>query len=145
VRVDHKDLDGTEESINFHETIVDTSVDVTANFTLTSIATDRTATDAEAANAETGCPVEAYFCVDDNTEDAPGSLAQGSALQVCVKMDDTVTEDVYVKDILASVVSQLDGPASSSTNTEPDPADLLVDGVAILTFGTVNRRVSWLS
>jgi len=175
VRVDYnyKDLDGNTESINFHETIVDISVDLTANFTLTSIATDRTAADAEAANAALDYPVTAYFCVDDNTANDPDPLAQGSALQVCVKMDDSVTEDVYVADILTFVVSQPDGPASSSTNiaetatdpltakdcisnndgicnvktqlpskffTEPSPADLQVDGVAILAFGVPGRR-----
>jgi len=175
VRVDYnyKDFDGNTESINFHETIVDISVDLTANFTLTSIATDRTAADAETADAALDYPVTAYFCVDDNSANSPDPLAQGSVLQVCVKMDDSVTEDVYVSNILTFVVSQPDGPASSSTNiaetvtdpltakdctsnsdgicnvktqlpskffTDPSPADLQVDGVAILAFGLPGRR-----
>ena len=175
VRVDYNYItfDGETESINFHETIVDISVDLTANFTLSAISTNRTAADSEAANAALDYPVTAYFCEDTNTEEFPGPFTQGSALQVCVKMDESVTEDVFVADILTFVVSQPDGPASSSTNiqetvtdpltakdctsqsdgicnvktqlpskffTEPFPADLQVDGVAILSFGVPGRR-----
>lgn len=174
VRVDYnyRDTDGNTESINFHETIVDISVDLTANFKLASIATDRTT----AASAELDYPVTAYFCGDDNVANDPDPLAPGSALQVCIKMDDSVTtEDVYVADILTLVVSQPRGPASSSTPiaetitdpltakdctsshgdggicivktqlpskffAQPSPADLQVNGVAILAFGGSGRN-----
>lgn len=173
VNYNYKDGDGNVESINFHETVVDINVDLTANFTLTSIATDRTAADAEAADAALDYPVTAYFCEDSNVQANPDPLAQGSVLQVCVKMDDSVTDEVFVKDILTFVVSRPEGPATPSTNiaeaipdpltakdcvskkdgicnvktqlpskyfTEPAPADLQVDGVAILAFGTPERR-----
>jgi len=176
VRVDYyyKGLDGNVESINFHETLVDISVDLTANFTLTSIATDRTNADAEDATAALDYPVVAYYCNDDNSEVDAVALAQGSSLQVCVRMDESVTEEVHVSDILTFVVSQPDGPASSTTTieatetdpltakdcasnqdgicnvktqlpskffVEPVPADLQVDGVAILAFGAPVRRL----
>jgi len=87
-------------------------------------------------------------------------------------MDATVTEEVFVQDILAFVISQPDGPASSTTVIsetvadpltrksckssgichvktqlpskfflEADPKDLLIDGVALLAFGSARRLV----
>jgi len=127
VRMDYmyKDSEGNEMSINFHETKVDITVDLTANFTLTGISTDRTEASEDSANADLDYPVEAYFCDDANDEITPDPFAQGSALQVCVKIDDeVVTEDVYVKDILRFVVSQPEGPGTPSVNIAggtPDP------------------------
>jgi len=127
VRVDYnyKDSDGTIESINFHETVVTISVDLTANFSLTSIATDRLCGDNADANAALDYPVQAYFCDEVNEQENPGTLVQGSSLQVCVKMDDSVKEDVYVSDVFTFVVSQPDGPASSSTSIAETVADAL--------------------
>jgi len=128
LRVDYnyKNALGDVMSVNFHETKVDITVDLTANFTLTGITTDRTAADEDAANADLDYPVEAYFCNDVNGLIVPAPFAQGSSLQVCVKIDDTVvTEEVYVDDILSFVVSQPAGPEVAGTpnvlNGSPDP------------------------
>ena len=69
LRVDYNyvDGDGLVESINFYETNVTITVDLTANFTLTEISADRTSADSEAANADLAYPVEANICLDDNT------------------------------------------------------------------------------
>jgi hypothetical protein len=128
LRVDYNyvDGDGLTESINFYETNVTINVDLTANFTLTGISADRTSADSEAANADLDYPVEAYFCLEDNSEVfSPAALEQGSILQVCVRIDDTVvTENILVEDILTFVVSQPDGTATASeviTRGVPDP------------------------
>jgi hypothetical protein len=177
LRVDYNyiDNDNITESVNFYETNVTINVDLTANFTLTEITADRTAADNEAANADLDYPVEAYICVDDNSEVAsPAALTQGSFLQVCIKIDDTVvTENVLVEDILLFVVSQPDGTATDSrpiVNAQADPltdkvcreggicnvktqlpskfftdinpADLRVDGIAILAFGKASLMPS---
>jgi hypothetical protein len=128
LRVDYNyvDGDGLTESINFYETNVTINVDLTANFTLTGIQADRTSADAEAANADLDYPVEAYFCLEDNSEVFnPPALEQGAILTVCVRIDDTVeTENILVEDILTFVVSQPDGTATPSeviTRGIPDP------------------------
>jgi hypothetical protein len=131
LRVDYNyvDGDGFTESINFYETNVTITVDLTANFTLTGISADRTTADAEAANADLDYPVEAYICLDDNSEvDTPGALEQGSILQVCVRIDDTVeTQNVFVEDILTFQVSQPDGTATASTVISSGVPDPLTD------------------
>jgi hypothetical protein len=70
--------------------------------------------------------VEAYICLDDNSEvTSPAALAQGSFLQVCIRIDDdVVTDNILVEDILIFVVSQPDGTATDSetiTNAIADP------------------------
>jgi hypothetical protein len=128
LRVDYLyvDGDGLSESINFYETNVTITVDLTANFTLTGISADRTTADQDAANADLDYPVEAYICLDDNSEvDNPAALEQGSILQVCVRIDSGVTtQNILVEDILTFVVSQPDGTATASetiTGGVPDP------------------------
>jgi hypothetical protein len=71
-------------------------------------------------------PVEAYICLDDNSEvKNPAALMHGSVLQICVKIDNSlVTENIVIEDILTFVISQPDGTAADSeiiTNTVPDP------------------------
>jgi hypothetical protein len=131
LRVDYNyvDGDGLTESINFYETNVTITVDLTANFTLTGISADRTTADSEAANADLDYPVEAYICLEDNSEvETPGALEQGSILQVCVRIDDEVaTQNVFVEDILTFRVSQPDGTASASTVISSGVPDPLTD------------------
>jgi hypothetical protein len=133
LRVDYNyvDGDGLTESINFYETNVTITVDLTANFTLTEISADRTSADSEAANADLAYPVEAYICLDDNSEVTnPEALAQGSFLQVCVRIDDNVvTDNIRVEDILTFVVSQPDGTATDSETISNAVADPLTDKV----------------
>jgi hypothetical protein len=112
-------------SINFHETTVAISVDLTANFTLTGISTDRTAADMDEATAQLDYPIHAYFCDDTSVETPPSPYSQGSTLQVCVEIDDSVEADVYVDDILRFVVSQPLGPGTESVNIDGGVADPL--------------------
>jgi hypothetical protein len=132
LRVDYNyvDGDGLTESINFYETNVTITVDLTANFTLTEISADRTSADSEAANADLAYPVEAYICLDDNSEVTnPAALAQGSFLQVCIRIEDNVTENILVEDILTFVVSQPDSTATDSETITNAVADPLTDKV----------------
>jgi hypothetical protein len=133
LRVDYNYVDGDNfvESINFYETNVTITVDLTANFTLTGISADRTSADAEAANADLDYPVEAYICLEDNSEVfSPAALEQGSILQVCVRIDETVsTENILVEDILTFVVSQPDGTATDSTVISSGVPDPLTDKI----------------
>jgi hypothetical protein len=133
LRVDYNYIDtaGDTESVNFYETNVTINVDLTAGFELTAIQVDRTAASQEAANAELDYPVEAYICLDDNSEVAtPLPLTQGSALQVCIKIDDdVVTENVYVEDILTFNLSQPQGQATPSSPIVNAVANPLTDKV----------------
>jgi hypothetical protein len=133
LRVDYNYFDGNaSESINFYETNVTITVDLTANFTLTGIAAERTSADSEAADIKLDYPVEAYICEDNNTlVSSPAALAQGSFLQVCVRIDESVsTDNILVEDILTFVVSQPLNPSSSPSETITNSvADPLTDKV----------------
>jgi hypothetical protein len=132
LRVDYNyvDGDGVTESINFYETNVTITVDLTANFTLTEISADRTSANSEAASADLAYPIEAFICLDDNSEVTnPAALAQGSFLQVCVRIEDNVTENILVEDILTFVVSQPEGTATDSETITNAVADPLTDKV----------------
>jgi hypothetical protein len=131
VNYNYVDGDGVIESINFYETNVTITVDLTANFTLTEISADRTSSDSDATNADLAYPVEAFICLDDNSEVAsPAALAQGSFLQVCVRIgNNVVTENILVEDILTFVVAQPDGNATDSETITNAVADPLTDKV----------------
>jgi hypothetical protein len=91
-------------------------------------------------------PVEAYICLDDNSEvGSPAALTQGSFLQVCIKIDDSViTENVLVEDILSFVVSQPDGPGTDAETITNAVADPLTDKVC-RESGICNVRTQLLS
>jgi hypothetical protein len=120
LRVDYNYVDAlnNSESVNFYETNVTINVDLTANFTLAAIDAERTGADNEQADAKLDYKVEAYICLDNNTEVfSPAALFQGSALQVCIKIDDTVvTDNILVEDILTFTISQPES-TNSATST----------------------------
>jgi hypothetical protein len=133
IRVDYNyvDANGLSESVNFHQENVTIHVDLTSNFTLSGINVQRAEVDNEAEIAQLDYPVEAYICLDDNSEvESPATLTQGSVLQICVKVNNTViTEDIIVEDILTFVVSQ---PESGTIDYKPitdAAADPLTDKV----------------
>jgi len=160
------------DSINFHETNVTIGVDLTAGFTLDNILTDRDAALNADADAELDYPVIAYICDNANLEIAnPPALTQGSVLQFCVAMNETVTAAIYVDDILNFELTQTGTtPSNPITNTQPDPltaklcredgicnirtqlaskwfaetdpAPLAVSGTAILAFGVASAMPS---
>jgi hypothetical protein len=125
LRIDYNYNDGgTEESINFHETSVTILVDLTANFTLAEINTGRTDATQMNETAQLDYPVTAYFCKDNYDEAGFPTLTQGSLLQFCVKIDESVDDPVFVADILEISLSQPGGNAAPSrpiSNTINDP------------------------
>jgi uncharacterized protein (UPF0297 family) len=110
LRIDNNYIDNDDnvESVNFYETVVTTDVDLTANFKLTAISVDRAANN-EAANADLEYTVEAYICLDDNSEVFfPVALLQGTPLKVCIKIDNRiVTENIWVEDIIDELSKSL--------------------------------------
>jgi hypothetical protein len=133
LRVDYNyiDNDGHTESINFYETSVTINVDLTANFDLTQLIVDRSSADTAAINAQLDYPVEAYICVDDDSEvENPAPLTQGSGLQVCIKIDDSFrTHNIIVEDILTFVISQPNGTATDSVPINNAVTNPLTDKV----------------
>ena len=134
IRIDYNYLDSSTnetESINFHETSVTITVDLTANFTLDSISTNRTAATEDQANAALDYPVEAYYCQNDNSEVGSKPLTQGDILQFCVKMYDNVTADVFVEDIMEFTLSQPGGSAANSRPIVNKEADALTEKLCL--------------
>jgi hypothetical protein len=76
-------------------------------------------------DAQDDYPVEAYICLDDSSEVMkPAALWLGAKLQVCVKIDPAVTDNIIVENILNFVISQPDGTATdweTITNTVAVP------------------------
>jgi hypothetical protein len=134
LRVDYNytNADNTTESVNFHETNVTITIDLTAGFTLTGITTGRTNATTEDADAKLDYAVEAYICLDNNTEVTnPDPLAQGSILQVCIKIDDELVseENIRVEEILTFVVSQPGGEATDSIAINNGVANIFTDKI----------------
>ena len=121
------------------------NVDLTANFTLTGIVADRTLADTDAQDAILDYPVEAYIY--DGANDLVGSpspLAQGSALQVCVKIDDMVTvQNVNAEHVLLFVMTQV-GSEEEQRPIEASTVDALTT-LNCLTRGICNVRTQVLS
>ena len=84
MRIDYS-LNG--ESINFHETVVDVTIDLTSNFTLDAVIVVRTIPTDPQQDVDSDYPVTAYFCDGTNAAIADPTLAQGDAMQFCVKKD----------------------------------------------------------
>lgn len=132
------------QSITFHETSVVISVDLTANFTLESIRTNRTASSEDQADTALDYPVEAYFCNEGGDELAQPALKQGSALQFCVRTPSNVTADVFVDNILEFSISQ---PGSYPVTTPTKPIvnglpDALTDLACELGVCNVKHQLS---
>jgi hypothetical protein len=119
----YEPADGSGASvINFHETNVTLSVDLTAGFSLTGIAVDRDAAEAAGAAISLEYPVTAYFCGEDSVEIPPPTLSQGAVMQFCVEINENVTtSDVYVSDILSVDLDQSSGGSAH--------ADIITDTV----------------
>ena len=115
VRVDY---DFKSESLNFYETIVTISVDLTAGFTLDAITSERNG--AEEASATIDCDVEIYYCYQNYTEVVPApKYNQGTALEVCIRV---VEEDTHccLFDIDEIDVDQdQDGDGDYDAHTDP--------------------------
>jgi hypothetical protein len=117
------------ESLNFHETQVTISVDLSAGFNLTEILVVRTGADDAAASLS--CDVEIYYCYPNGTEVLPvPSYTQGDALEVCIipKAED---EHCCIVDITSMDIDQdqdndgdWDAHTDPITDTITDPLSL---------------------
>lgn len=102
---DDNDASTPDQGVNFHETVLTISVDLTANFTLSAISVDRTG--ADDASADLLCRLRAYFCEgDDNVEIDPPVLTQGDDLQFCVEVDTEDRTNFFIRDIMETDVEQ---------------------------------------
>ena len=96
LRVDYNYRD---ESVHFHETFLTLTVDLTADFSLVAISTERIG--AAEVNADVQCRVISYFC-DPTTlnELVPDPVFQpGSTLSVCVEAAPDLSNILYLDDI----------------------------------------------
>jgi hypothetical protein len=112
------DYEFESDSINFYETIVTISVDLTAGFTLDAIKSERNGANDASANLQ--CDVEIYYCYRNYTEVVPApKYTQGTALEVCIRV---VEEDTHccIFDIDEIDVDQdQDGDGYFDAHTDP--------------------------
>jgi hypothetical protein len=115
VRVDYE---FKSNSLNFYETMVTISVDLTAGFTLDAITSERNG--ADDASATIDCGVDIYYCYQNYTEVVPApKFSQGTALEVCIRV---VEEDTHccIFDIDEMDVDQdQDGDGDFDAHTDP--------------------------
>lgn len=131
--------------LNFHETVINVDVNLSANFTI-SVETDKVVATRNVASASLDYPIIAYFCDDSNAEldDFP-VLTQGDILQVCVQIDeDQVQSNVYVKDILNLRLEQDQLDTVFVTNPIVDTVEDAVTA-NICAFGICNIRMLLVS
>jgi hypothetical protein len=166
LRIDYNmAINGVSESINFHETVTTVQLNLTAGFDVTDIIVTRDGAVNSAEDIQ--YPVMAYFCGDDNSNVSQQVLKVGENLQFCVK---SLEEDLFVSDILYVGIYQtgsVEATPIASTFPDPqtakdcstggicniktllpsrffefeDPIPLLVQGLAILEFGSPSRLV----
>jgi hypothetical protein len=125
VRVDYLNAN---ESVNFHETIVTATIDLSAGFQATNILTERSAAmETGALQVDVSYDIIAYFC-DAESEPLPDDPVyyQGSVMQVCVRIDDALNAtEIYVKDILNFNILQY----NDGSGPPADPTAAIVNGV----------------
>ena len=119
VRADYfyEDANGFKESVNFHETNVTITADLTANFTLTAIDVDRDAAAQAAENVEIDCSVQAYFCDENNADlvELNGNqptFTQGDIMTVCVEIAPEDIGKYFLDDVIEMDMEQVKGDGS---------------------------------
>jgi hypothetical protein len=126
---DDGDANTENESVNFHETVIVISVDLMANFSLTSISTNRTAADRNDVKADIDCDAKAYFCDDNRDLIANPTLSQGEILQFCVEIADEDAGRLWIKDLVEVDLEQ-DNNANAVYRDTGDEFDDLVSNFA---------------
>jgi hypothetical protein len=113
VRVDYyydengKTTPGGEDSINFHETNVTISIDLTANFTLTAVNVQRIDADAVDEDVQLDCEVQAYFCDESSNPVSPEpTYQQGALMTVCVQIAESDKDLYHLNDVLEMSIEQ---------------------------------------
>jgi hypothetical protein len=96
------------ESINFHETIITITVNLTAGFKLEDIVTDRTEATQSNKEAELGCDVTPFYCDEDTflLVPAPTAYVQGDALTFCVEVALADQARCHIEDVLEADLDQ---------------------------------------
>ncbi len=115
-----------KESVNFHETNVTITADLTANFTLTAVNVDRDAASAAEENIEIDCSVTAYFCDETNNNLGQPTFTQGDIMTVCVKVAQEDVGKYHLDDVIAMNLQQDKADESIATsdvilNRSPSP------------------------
>jgi len=106
------------DSFNFYETNVTITVDLTAIFTLDSIAAVRNG--ADKAMETIACDVEIYYCYQNFTEVVPApAYTQGKALEVCVKPLENQTSCCVFDVDEMDVDQDQDGDGVYDAHTDP--------------------------
>jgi hypothetical protein len=123
------DADGNpgtpDDSINFHETQVTITIDLTAGFELVALNVVRDG--AADASANIACEVQAYFCNDSRQRLPAPFLSQGMPLEFCVEIAEKDRGRLWLRDIIRTELDQ-DNEANvyrSATNDEWD--DIIVN------------------
>lgn len=96
----------TMDSINFHETNVTITIDLTANFTLTAVNIERIDADQIDENVNLDCEVKAYFCDDSNNLLTDPLFNQGDLMTVCVEIADADAALYHLNDVMTMNVEQ---------------------------------------
>ena len=124
IRVDYVYKDGAEplESINFHETNVTISIDLTANFTLTAISVERIDADQVDENVALDCEVQAYFCNQAQENVGQPRFVQGEIMTVCVEIADSDRALYHLNDVL-----DMDLEQTKADRLTIDRSDVIVD------------------
>jgi hypothetical protein len=94
VRADYMFGGASPESINFHETVITITVNLTAGFKLEDIVTDRTAATQSNKEAELGCDVTPFYWDETTFVQVPPPTAyvQGDALIFCIEVSEADQE-----------------------------------------------------
>eukprot|EP00977_Amphora_coffeiformis_P016864 scaffold5345_cov126-Amphora_coffeaeformis.AAC.2 len=122
IRVDYINNDGTEESINFHETNVTISIDLTANFTLTAINVDRISADQVDEDVALNCEVQAYFCNENNENVEQPTFVQGEIMTVCVEIAESDRDLYHLYDVM-----DMDLEQTKANGIDKDQSGIIVD------------------
>jgi len=102
---DDNDPLSQDEEINFYESVVTITVDLTANFALTGVAAERNGADAASGNLQ--CEARAYFCTDDRQPVLEQlTYKQGDSLQFCVEAAEGDRDRFWIRDVAETDLEQ---------------------------------------
>lgn len=95
------------ESVNFHETNLTITLDLTANFALENLEQTTISYAQESVISDVEFPVIAYHCDKNSEQSTNPVLKQGDVLQYCVELDPSIANtNVRVTDILSADLDQ---------------------------------------
>ena len=113
-----------DDSINYHETQVTITIDLTAGFELVALDIVRDA--AAEAQANVACRVQAYFCTDNRQPISPPYLQQGMPLQFCVEIAEEDRGRFWLRDIVGTQLDQDNDEGALFRNPNSDEWDDII-------------------